>query len=285
MSLQTEIDQAGADLIKELKDKKIPLPPDAEVETTVEEEPEVEVEAEQEVEEEDETALPEIADLTDDEQAEAQKFYRLMKDPATRILLVKEMAENAGLLKDISPASKPKEIAAAKKSIQETLEEELGPTMKFMVPGLSKARDKILAQEREESQTAISELSQQQVLSETSKVLDKLARETNGASRKFENQMASYIEKYPMANGQDVESYLREMLTLASKGQAKAITTKQINNKIRTAANNVSDRLPRTSSSVGSDALPTGKMSLDESVRWAARSLQQQGQKPVAKRK
>ena len=285
MSLQTEIDQAGADLIKELKDKKIPLPPDAEVETTVEEEPEVEVEAEQEVEEEDETALPEIADLTDDEQAEAQKFYRLMKDPATRILLVKEMAENAGLLKDISPASKPKEIAAAKKSIQETLEEELGPTMKFMVPGLSKAIDKILAQEREESQTAISELSQQQVLSETSKVLDKLARETNGASRKFENQMASYIEKYPMANGQDVESYLREMLTLASKGQAKAITTKQINNKIRTAANDVPSRLSKSSSSPGSDALPTGKMSLDESVRWAARSLQQQGQKPVAKRK
>lgn len=292
MSLQTQIDAAGAELIQEIKDKGVRMPvegqpapvePVEEVEE-VEEEPGAEqVETE---EESDEQVIPEIEDLSEKEVAEAQKFYRLMKDPATRVLLVREMAQNAGLLGQVDSSSTEKQVQKAKKSIQETLEEELGPTLKFMAPQLGKAIDKILAQERETQQAAISELSQQQVLSETSKVLDKLSRETNGASRKFENQMATLIEKYPMADGQDVENYLRDMLTLASKGQVKSITTKQLNNKIRTAANDVSSRLPKGASSPGSDALPAGKMSLNESVAWAARQLEAQQRKaPVAKRK
>lgn len=287
MSLQAEIDAAGATLIAEVKEKGGRMPAEGEQapvepieeEQETEEQPEVEGEPES-----DDEPLPEITELTDSEKEEAAKFYRMMKDPAIRIQLVAEMARNAGLLKEIDSKSTSKEVAVAKKSIETLLEEELGPTMKFMVPGLSKAIDKILAQEREVQQSAIAELSQQQVLSETSKVMDKLSRETNGASRKFEPQIATLIEKYPMANGQDVESYLRDMLTLASKGQVKAVTTKQINNKIRTAANDVSSRLPKGASSPGSDTLPAGKMSLAESVNWAARQLQQ-GQKKPAVRK
>jgi hypothetical protein len=278
MSLQAEIDAAGSELIAEIKDKGGRMPADGQPAPVdpVEEHEEVEEteESADEPQSDDEPVIPEIAELSEEDKAEAEKFYRLMKDPAIRVQLVAEMARNAGLLKDISAESKPREVAVAKKSIESLLEEELGPTMKFMVPGLSKAIDKILAQERETQQTAIAEISQQQVLSETSKVMDKLSRETNGASRKFEPQIANLIEKYPMANGQDVESYLRDMLTLAAKGQVKAVTTKQLNNKIRTAANDVSSRLPRGASSPGSDALPAGKMSLNESVQWAAKQLQ-----------
>jgi hypothetical protein len=286
MSLQAEIDAAGAALITEIKDKGGRMPAEGErapVDPIENEEPEIEQEVE--VESDDEPIIPNIEDLSDDEKVEAEKFYRLMKDPAVRVQLVAEMARNAGLLKDVSKESTSKEVAVAKKSIESLLEEELGPTMKFMVPGLSKAIDKILAQEREVHQAAISEVTQQQVLSETSKVLDKLSRETNGASRKFENQIATLIEKYPMANGQDVESYLRDMLTLASKGQAKAVTTKQLNNKIRTAANDVSSRLPKGSGSPGSDSLPAGKMNINQSIAWAARQLEQQQKQAVAKRK
>src|ERR1700677_5180352 len=171
MSLQSEIDAAGAALITEIKDKGGRMPAEGErapVDPIENEEPEIEQEVE--VESDDEPIIPNIEDLSDDEKVEAEKFYRLMKDPAVRVQLVAEMARNAGLLKDVSKESTSKEVAVAKKSIESLLEEELGPTMKFMVPGLSKAIDKILAQEREVHQAAISEVTQQQVLSETSKV-------------------------------------------------------------------------------------------------------------------
>jgi hypothetical protein len=288
MSLQAEIDAAGAALITEIKDKGGRMPAEGErapVDPVENEEPEIEQETADEPQSDDEPVIPNIEDLSEDEKLEAEKFYRLMKDPAVRVQLVAEMARNAGLLKDVTQDSSTKEVAKAKKSIESLLEEELGPTMKFMVPGLSKAIDKILAQEREVHQAAISEVTQQQVLSETSKVLDKLSRETNGASRKFENQIATLIEKYPMANGQDVESYLRDMLTLASKGQVKAVTTKQLNNKIRTAANDVSSRLPKGSGSPGSDSLPAGKMNINQSIAWAAKQLEQRQKQSVAKGK
>src|ERR1700691_4736013 len=176
MSLQAEIDAAGATLVAEIKDKGGRMPAEGERAPVdpVENEEQPEIEQEAEPESDDEPVIPNIEDLSDDEKLEAEKFYRLMKDPAVRVQLVAEMARNAGLLKDVTPGSTSKEVAVAKKSIESLLEEELGPTMKFMVPGLSKAIDKILAQEREVHEAAISEVTQQQVLSETSKVLDKL---------------------------------------------------------------------------------------------------------------
>ena len=256
----------------------------AKVSTTEEQPEETEEETSEETTEEETegetTETEEETDgLSDAEVLESRRLYKLLKDPQQGPTVLAALAQRAGLLNNLGTQTK-QEVKETTKSILETLEESLGPTYKFLAPGLAKGLETVLQQERKTQLEAVSEVRIQQTLGEVDKALSSLAKETNGASRQFENKMADLIEKYPMPSNGNVDEYMRDMYNMASAGKTKQTIQKGVADKVRRNANNVADRLgQRGSSSQGTDSVPQRKMSLNESIAWAVAQSEKQGKK------
>lgn len=261
--LQDAINQAAVEITKNL--------PDDQKVTISEEQPDTETEIS-----DDEPEVEPSDELTEDQIVEAKRIYKALNDPKAGPALVAALAQQNGLLNQ--PLETKKDIAVAKKGIQEIFKEELGDNYSFLAERLGKAVDKALDTVREEQREHVAELQVQQLTTEVESSLVRLAKEKNLARnsndfKKLENQIADLMDEYPMGKSGSVDKYIRDMDKLASSGKIRASVEKGTADKIRRNANNVADRLHRTSSEPSTETLPGKKMGLKASVEWAAAQL------------
>lgn len=250
---------------------------EVEVEPEEPEEPEEEEEEEEEPgseEEEPDEELDEESSLTKKEQLEAKNLYKLLKDPKTSSNVLKVLAQQAGILNnDRSPIETAEDVKEAKQDLRKILEESLGPDLKWLVPKLGPALEKILNQERESNSTRVDELEHQKVQDDVVRISDKLNRETKGDFKRFESRMSQLADEILPSSNMSVEKYMRYLYNIASSERRSNQQKSQLADKINRNASNASERLRSAGSPHAKDDGPKpgkdGKISVRDAVNYA----------------
>lgn len=242
------------------------LPVEGEEEETPADESGEEGEESEESEESEET--------TAEDRKQADNLYKLLKDPATAGVLIRTLAEQNGILQKVDA---PKDDKSAKKAIKDLVTDGLGAQYAFLVPQLTQVIESVLTQEREERNTQISQIENQQVERDVVATLSKLNKETKGESKKLEGKMHELMQKFQPGPGISVEDYIRGIYAQASAGRTTKTVAANMADRIRRNANDASSRLQNTSTGTGKSA-PPGKMNIHQSVEFAL-SQMNKGQK------
>lgn len=224
-----------------MPDEELPL----EDQTETEEQPE-ETEASEETEEtpeETEEELPE-AHLK-----EAKALYKLLKDPNTQFKTIQALAATVGVIGRQAPETS-KEVREAKKDIKELIKEKLGKDYEFFAPKLGEVIEAVLEQEREQYAESLQETQLANLNNQVESALARLSKETQGASKKLENQIAKLCERYPQPENSSIYDYLKEMYQLAG-GKVTSSDSQRIVNKIQQNAKDVPGRLRTHGSGAG----------------------------------
>ncbi len=222
-----------------------------ETETETEETSEETTEAEGETEE-----TPSDDELGEDELKEAKSLFKLLKDPHSRDLVIRGLAEKAGVLRT---ESTPKQEKKDVKSILTIMEEKLGDQFKFLAPNFASAIEAVLEQERESQTEKFNQIQVDRLVSQVDAAKDKLSRETKGESKKFEKQMEALADKYHPAEGVSVYDYVKTLYTLASADGQKSNIKREVNDKIIRNSKDVGSRLQSQSTSSGKSKESTPK--------------------------
>ncbi len=208
----------------------------------------------------------EADDLSEVEITEARNLYKALKNPETRSLVLTDLAKSAGITQD----STKREVAAAKKGIQDILDEVLGPQYKFLTPSLGKALETILEGEREERNTQNQRVEAQVVQQQVDRALEKLSRETKGESRKLEGRMVQLMNQFQASPDTDIYTYLQGIYSIASNGRANKVAIAKVTDKINRNSKDAFARLPSARGTQdNSGKLPAKKMNLNQSIKWA----------------
>lgn len=257
-TIEEKINEAAATIEEGLEESK--------VEETVE--PSVE-ETEEETSEEEET---EPSDELDAESIdEAKRLYKALKDPTAARTVVAALAAQMGLMQGEAPETK-KEVKEQKKTILDKFKEHLGSTYPMLAEPIAKAVEAVLEEERAERQTSVAQLEQVNLQREIDDVLASLARETNNESRKLEAKMVAKMKDLQPGPNQSVDAYLRDIFKVVG-GKTTIKPSREITERIRRNANDVSSRISSTATPRQDDNAPRGKLSLNDSIKWAVSQI------------
>ena len=202
---------------------------------------------------------------------EAKNLYKLLKDPETRRLVLKTLGEREGLFD--KPIETKKEEAAVRRGIREILSDKLGKEYEFMIPKLGDALEAILDQVQETQQQSIGQLQQEQINSQVVHELSDLARETKGISRGFESKMSALATKFTAGAGVSVKDYVRGLYAMASGGKSSTSSVGKIAERINRNSKDVPSRLTSSTGSLKDGAKDLGKLTIDQSVKYALQQL------------
>jgi len=268
-SLQIAINEAAAQIQAETEAKNSLAAAPAETqEETTEETSET---SEETTEETPET--PAEDDLSAEQAQEAKNLYKALSGPQASAIIA-ALAAQAGLLpKQTEAPLTKKEETAARREIKTIVAEALGPEYAFLQEKIGKIFDEVVAQQEESVAERFAVIQQNNVEREVVTAYNKLATETKGASKQFENRMAELSAEIPIGT-QNVETYMRRLYTIASS--ERKTSPQKVADQIR---RNASDAPARLKSSAGpakqGTEIPTKKMNLNEAVEWAAAQVQQ----------
>lgn len=217
-------------------------------------------------------------DLDEAALAEAKQLYKALLSPKSRRAVLVALADQEGLLGKNAPETKT-EVKVAKKAITEIISDRLPDNMKFLAKDLGPAIEAVFEQEREEQNEKFQQIEIQKVEGQVVEITKRLNQETKGDYGKHESQILALIEEMPPASHVSMEKYLRNLYTIASsKGTSTRSSSRQIADKIRSNANDVTTRLR---SGVNQNSKPSGefippdkKITSKEAVRLALAHLQ-----------
>lgn len=268
------LDKAISDAATELEKSAAAATPPKEKETSPDETTETGGEENEDTEEGDTAAADSESEdeMSDDEVKESKNLYKLLKDPKTRNAVLAALAQEAGILpKAGTEGMTKKETATAKKEIKDIVKEALGDQYSFISDKIAAAFEQVLEQERSSNEEKILDLQRQQVEKDVIAEHSRLARETKGESRKFENRMAELATEIPVGT-MDMRTYIRRLYTIASSEKSATKAAKPAE-QIRRNASDASARLKSGASPLSDNAIPDKKMSLDESIKWAQQQI------------
>lgn len=229
-------------------------------------------EDDEDLEEDDEDEEEEAADkkkvkIGKAEMKNAKNLYLLLKDPESAPKVIEVMAKRAGLLKDIEDKSN-KEIKKDAKSIVDIFKEHLGEKYEFLADKLGPAIEAVLKAQREEFEESLSSVKRSQIDNQTESALNKLSKETNGNSRKFEQKMAQMADKIKPADGISTYEYCRILYEAVSGSSNAQSASKKIADKLKKNASDVGSRI-NGSSSKGNLRNPNKTMESREAAQHA----------------
>lgn len=226
-------------------------------------------------EETTETEDSEEEELSEEELKNAKGLFKLLKDPGTRDITLRTMAERAGVLGKNLPEDK-KEEKKAIRDVADVLKDSLGPEYYALFGDkLSKGLKELFAQEREESNKTTESTRLQLVEQETDRAFDRLDRDTKGDSKRFRQQMTSLADRILPADGVSTYEYLKILYSVASGEKTKAAANKQIADKINRNRSDVADRTHQLSRGGGDKKTEfgAGNKGLKNIVQEAINSL------------
>ncbi len=207
--------------------------------------------------------------LSEQEIKESKQLYKLLKDKQTQKSTLTLLAQRAGLLQAETKA----EVKEAKKDLKALVKEKLGPEFEFLAGKIGDAMEAVLTEERLESAVQLNNIQQKEVERETSGALDRLARETKGESKKFEDRMIQLMDRIKPSDNLSVYEYLKDLYTLASSGKNAASTKAQIADRIKRNAGNAAERLGSTRTGKGGTPAGPDKKGIKASVEYAMKQL------------
>lgn len=209
-------------------------------------------------------------EVSAEELKQAKSLYKLLKDPNTAGLVIKQLAEKEGLLNKVETKA---DVKAARKDLKEIIKEKLGKDFAFLADKLGEVFESVLEEERINNKAELSRIEASTLEDKTQGILDKFARETKGESRKHENRMIELMDKFVMGNNVTLEDYLRGLYAQATAGRQSATVKGQMADRITRNSKDAVSRLQSGSSGNDKQGAPKGKMSLNDSVNKALEQI------------
>lgn len=228
-------------------------------------------ESAEEIEEDDE--VDEESGLNKKELKEAKYLYGLLKDPKTQSQVIEALAQKAGV--KLGSIETKADVKEAKKDIKTLVKEKLGPEFAFVADKLADAMEAVLNEERQLNNEKLGALEATEIERETASALDKLARATNGDSRKVEARMISLMNSIHSSPDLSVYDYLKMLYTIASADRKAAATSRTMADKINRNRTNSSERLS-SRPGTGKEGTQTGpqRKGIKAAVEYALKSLE-----------
>lgn len=226
--------------------------------------------------ESDDEPLEEDEELDEQQLKEARMLYRALQKPDEARGLVADLANRLGLpLAKIETKKEEKEV---KKILTDRLKEALGPELSFIAEKIGPIFEEALEEERQGLVQVHQTLEVQQLTKESESALNKLAKETNGLSRKFEAKMVQLMDKFPSSPEVSTEEYIRGIAAIAMGNKLVQQATTKVTSKINRNANDVPGRLASKGSGTQEEpsvrTVPDKKLGARGSVLFALSQLQ-----------
>lgn len=211
----------------------------------------------------------------EEENKQAIALFKMLKDPNTSDLVIRQLAQKAGLLKEVETKQ---DVREAKRDLKAIVKEKLGDEYKFLADKLGDVMEAVLEEERLSQKGDIARIEAQNTEREVQNVLDKLARETKNESRKVESRMVELMDKFTIGKNISVEDYLRGLYAQATASRSSATVKGQMADRINRNSKDTASRLASPSSSSGSQGAgagttPSKKMGLNDSVNYALEQM------------
>jgi len=263
------LDKAISDATDEILkiDEKIASDRGSDKEVVEGDESESESSEESEVSTDTEEESSEDDDFDEATLSEAKNLYRAIKGEQGPAIIA-ALAQQAGLLK----AETKTEVRENVRSLQQIVEEALGPEFKMLAPQMTKMMTAVLETERQERSARFNEIEQANVTREVTGVMDKVAKENKISVAQLEKLISPLTGEFLPGPKTSVETYIRGLYKQATVGKVAARTNAQIADKARRNASDAPSRL-HTAGSVNESKMPTKKMSLKESIAWAQQEI------------
>lgn len=270
--------QILADTIGEVDEKlteKKPVKVESPLEDEIEDSPE---------DDEEDSEEPTEDELDEQSLLEAKQLYKALRNPEQARGLVSDLANRLGM--PLAQLTTKTEVKEAKKDITARLKEALGEELGFLADKIGPIFDQALVEERSNVETVSRTIEVQQLTRESESVLGKLAKETNGLSRKYEAKMVQLMDKFPSSPDTGTEEYIRGIAAIAMGSKLQQVASNKITNKIIRNSKDAPGRLA-TKGSGSQDPpesvkMPDKKLGARGAVMFALGHLQNQ-QMPTAR--
>lgn len=171
-------------------------------------------------EEEEEEKKEEEKDEEEEEDSDKQ-ILELLRNPRTRAITIRQLAEEAGL--QIAEKGEDSEKKVTKTFLQD-LAEALGNDWKFLAPKIAGPFQKALKAQVAELQEVHAETERSRLRRESERAEQEFNR-THPDAKKYQRRMIQLMEKYPPSAEVDMSEYLEDMYQL-SKNRSGNLTDK-----------------------------------------------------------
>lgn len=229
----------------------------------------------------------EVDDLDETQIKEARNLYKALLNPAARGPLVQALAQQAGV--NLGTIETKKELKEAKKDITARLKEALGDELGFLAEKIGPVLESVIDEERAGVEEISKTVELRQITRESENALAKLAKETNGLSRKYEDKMVQLMDKFPSSPGISTEEYIRGIAMIAMNGKLTQIASTKITNKVNRNIKDVPGRLTSKGSGAREEPSaftgPDKKLGVKGSVLFALSHLQNNSMPKAGNRK
>lgn len=216
-------------------------------------------------------------DLDEQELKEARMLYKTLKSkPDEARGLIADLANRMGM--PLAKIETKKEEKQVKKILTDRLKDALGPELGFIAEKIGPIFEEALEEERHGLVAVQQAVEVQQLTKESETALSKLAKETNGLSRKFESKMVQLMDKFPSSPEISTEEYIRGIAAIAMGSKLQQVATSKVTGKINRNANDVPGRLASKGSGAQEEPsrvqVPDKKLGTRGAVLFALSQLQ-----------
>lgn len=186
-------------------------------------------------------------EVTDDEVAEmddAIRLFRALNDPKQAPIIVKAMAEKAGLLE----AETKKEVKEIKKSIKQVVKERFGNEFAFLADKLGEVLEEIVpsatAEKTRELEEKIAAREREAVSKEVEKALNEVYSQYEIVPKTVQARFNELIDEMPPVPGKtDPKKYFNRLVKIAA--EETNTTLKLVNSSAKNTNNSQKDRIER----------------------------------------
>lgn len=214
-------------------------------------------------------------DLDEQQLKEARNLYKTLRSGNDQARgLIADLANRMGL--PLAQVTTKTEVKEVKKAITDRLKEALGTELGFLAEKIGPVLEQAIAEERQGVAEIQNTLEVQQLTRESETTLNKLAKETNGLSRKYEAKMVQLMDRFPASTDISTEEYIRGIAQIAMGDKlVQRATNKAVQTMVRNSKN-APERLATKGTGVQEEIktpVPDKKLGIKGAVAFALGQL------------
>ena len=214
-------------------------------------------------------------ELDEQQLKEARNLYKTLRSGNDQARgLIADLANRMGL--PLAQVTTKTEVKEVKKAITDRLKEALGTELGFLAEKIGPVLEQAIAEERQGVAEIQNTLEVQQLTRESETTLNKLAKETNGLSRKYEAKMVQLMDRFPASTDISTEEYIRGIAQIAMGDKlVQRATNKAVQTMVRNSKN-APERLAGKGTGVQEETktqVPDKKLGIKGAVAFALGQL------------
>ena len=184
-------------------------------------------------------------ELNEDEQRYAKDIFKALKDPDKAKILIKSLAESAGLLTEKSIDKKDDKKDAEDKILtylKESLGEDFAPFAEKLGPGLKKAVAELISEHTKDIRDDIAAKHDKEVADEVDAAFEKLYKNYEDA-KDLKDEITKLMDTISPGKGTSAYDYFETLYLKAVHSKSKSETNKKAEDKVKKARSDASSRL------------------------------------------